>query len=129
MQTFKKEERLCNKSTINILFFKGKSFFIHPLKVIWMPTDKDIKFPAQVLISVSKRNFKKAVDRNHIKRLMREAYRKNKYLLYNALDNNHKKLTFTIIYATKDIITYEELERKIIQVLNQLISEHEKNTK
>jgi ribonuclease P protein component len=129
MQTFKKEERLCNKSAIENLFSKGKNYFIYPLKVIWISTEQDIKYPAQILISVSKRNFKKAVDRNYIKRLIREAYRKNKYLLYNALDDNHKKLTFTIIYAAKDIIAYDDLERKMIQVLNQLIMEHEKDTK
>ncbi len=129
MQTFKKEERLCNKSAIDQLFKKGKHFFVHPFKVIWLESDQDSTYPAQIMISVSKRNFKKAVDRNYIKRIIRETYRKNKQFLYETLETKHKKLTFTLIYTAKEVIAYDELDRRMIQLLNQLISEHEKDTK
>ena len=125
MFTFKKEERLCKKTTIDNLFDNGQSFFIYPCKVIWLESTEDMKYPAQVLINVPKRNFKKAVDRNYIKRIIREAYRKNKKLLYEALELKQKKLNFAIIYSAKEIIDYHELEQKIILMLNRLIQEHE----
>lgn len=128
MQTFKKEERLCSKKTINILLKQGTSFNIPPFKVIWLKIDeleqiKDFKnkYPAQVLISVSKRNFHKAVDRNKIKRLIREAYRKNKTLLYKSLNEKNKKCAFMILYIENDIMPYNEIESKILLVLQRLI--------
>ncbi len=127
MLTFKKEERLCKKSSINNLFNNGQDFFLYPLKIIWEQTDEERKFPVQVLVSVSKRNFKKAVDRNYIKRIIREGYRKNKHLLYEALEAKQKKINFAIIYTAKEIIACQELEQKIIQLLDRLIQEYEAN--
>lgn len=125
MFTFKKEERLCRKISIDHLFHNGQSFFVYPLKIIWEQIEEERKSPVQVLISVSKRNFKKAVDRNYIKRIIREAYRKNKPALYESSIARGKNLNFAIIYTAKEIIAYEELEKKIIQMLNRLIQEHE----
>lgn len=127
MFTFKKEERLCRKTSIDNLFKNGQDFFAYPLKVIWEQCEEEREFPVQVLISVSKRYFKKAVDRNYIKRIIREAYRKNKNLLYDDLLAKQKKINFAILYTAKEIISYEELERKIIHLLKRLIEEHDKN--
>lgn len=125
MFTFKKEERLCRKTSIDHLFKNGQSFFVYPLKIIWEQIEEERKSPVQVLINVSKRNFKKAVDRNYIKRIIREAYRKNKPALYEIIIARGKNLNFAIIYTAKEIIAYEELEKKIIKMLNRLIQEHE----
>jgi ribonuclease P protein component len=132
-QTFTKAERLCSKRLIDKLFTQGKSFFIYPCKVIYCrvgPHDKfSAAYPVKVLISVSKRNFKRAVDRNKIKRLLRESYRRNKALLYEALGEQEQNLTIGIIFTGKSIPTYDELEKKIIQALHRLILKLKENKK
>jgi ribonuclease P protein component len=80
-------------------------------------------YPAKVLISVSKRNFKRAVDRNHIKRLVREAYRKNKNILCEASNTENCRTTWVIglIHTGNVIPEYEEVEKKIILILQELL--------
>lgn len=128
MQTFNKSERLCGKKIIDELFADGDGFFAYPFKIIWIKKADENSQPAKVLITVSKRNFKKAVDRNKIKRLIREVYRKNKYILYERLNDSNFNINFAIIYTAKQIIQYSELEVKIINMLNRLILEYEKTT-
>ena len=120
-QTFKKEERLSSKKSIALLFADGDSFFQYPFKVIFKKEQTTHPFPVQLLISVSKRNFKKAVDRNKIKRLVREAYRTNKHLLYEGVNNNKGSLLLGFIYTAKTIPEYKEVESKIILILQRLI--------
>ncbi len=126
-QTFTKTERLCNKRLIDKLFNKGKPFFQYPFKVIYCQVENTDNFkgvhPAKVFISVSKRTFKRAVDRNRIKRLIRESYRRNKALLYEALDKRGQKLTIGIIFTGKAAPTYDELGGGIIQAIHRLIVE------
>ncbi len=121
-QTLKKEERLNEKKLIERLFKEGKSFFQFPFKVVYLPLDVSDVYPAKVLISVSKRNFKRAVDRNHIKRQVREAYRKNKFILKQAegSGNSGKVLVVAFIYSTPKLLPYQDIERKIIIVLQLL---------
>ena len=129
-QTFTKEERLYEKKLLEQLFKDGKSFFIFPFKVFVFPLKTTAKYPAKVLISVPKRNFKRAVDRNRIKRLVREAYRHNKYILWPP----GKKagciypLLIGLIYTAKVHLDYEEVERKIILILQQLLEKNEQVT-
>jgi ribonuclease P protein component len=125
LQTFKKEERLRDKKSIKKLFDKGHSFYIGPFKVIWINADLEGIFPAKILITASHRNFKNAVDRNRVKRITREAYRKNKSVLYEKLDGSKKKITFMLIYTGKIIIPYKEVEDKIILILQRLAKENE----
>lgn len=127
MFTLKKQERLRSKLSIQKLFKSGHHFNIYPLKIIWIFSEKKRTFPVQVLISVPKNNFKKAVDRNYIKRIIKESYRQNKHILYDKLIFSEKNLNFAIIYLSKEIIKYHDLEKKIIRMLNRLIKEHEKN--
>ena len=117
MQTFTKAERLSSKVEIDKLLETGKSFNCGFFKIIWKET-KEGNAPAQIVISVPKRLFKKAVDRNRLKRMTREAYRKNKNILYNDLKN--KKVLLMFIYKVKTIVEYKELEEKIIVALQQL---------
>lgn len=125
MQTFKKEERLCSRTLIKELFDNGSSFTVYPFKAIWENTTFEEHYPVKVIISVSKRNFKRAVDRNRIKRLIREAYRKNKIILYEALKRHDKKCLLAIIYTAKHEMSYKEIELKIILTLQRLIKENE----
>ena len=78
-------------------------------------------YPAKALITIPKRNFKKAVDRNRIKRLVRESYRKNKALLYEELDSQALKITVAFIFTSKKSPSFDEIEKKIIQAIHRLI--------
>ncbi len=127
METFKKEERLCNKIAIESLFKKGKTSFYYPFSIKWLLNQSISKSPAQILIVVSKRNFKKAVDRNRIKRLIREAYRKNKHILYQMLKAKNINVSFAFIYTEKEILNYKSIEDKIILTLQRLIKEINKS--
>ncbi len=119
MQTFTKAERLSSKVAIDKLLETGKSFNCGFFKIIWKETTEGIA-PAQIVISIPKRLFKKAVDRNRLKRITREAYRKNKNILYDHLKN--KKILLMFIYKTKTLVDYKEMEEKIIIALQQLSS-------
>ena len=125
LQKFKKEERLSEKKIINELFERGYAFHITPFKVLWMETNFESRFPAKIMITVSNRNFKKAVGRNRIKRITREAYRKNKSMLYEKFEGSAKKIAFILIYTGKIIIPYKEVEDKIILILQRLATENE----
>jgi ribonuclease P protein component len=119
--TFTKEERLCNKKLIDELFRKGSSFLCYPFKVSWLLADETQLFPAQVLFSVPKKRFKHAVDRNLIKRRMRETYRLYKQQhLYSGLQDAGKRIAFSIGYVGKDISSYELMDKKMLKLLNEL---------
>ncbi|MBS1501127.1 MAG: ribonuclease P protein component [Bacteroidetes bacterium] len=119
--TFTKEERLCNKKLIDELFHKGSSFLCYPFKVSWLVVDEAQQFPAQVLFSVSKKRYKRAVDRNLIKRRLREAYRLHKQQkLYTCLNENQKKIVFSIGYIGKEIAEYGLIEKKMLKLLAEL---------
>lgn len=122
-QTFKKPERLCSKKALEALFEKGSSFYNFPFQVVWMESRMEITFPAQVAFSVSKKLFKRAVRRNLIRRRIKEAYRRNKHILYQYLENTDKKIIFIIIYKGDIVPDYHSVERSVIQIIEKLISE------
>ena len=123
MLTFRKKERLCNFTSINTLFAKGHSFFIHPFKVVWMEVADDSNSVSQLLISVPKRNFKRAVDRNLIKRQIREAFRLNKEELYSFLGTENRKCSLAIVFVAKTKVPYTELDAVLILALKRLVRE------
>lgn len=123
MQTFRKKERLCNFTSINTLFAKGHSFFIHPLKVIWLETTTNTDSPVQLLISAPKRNFKRAVDRNLIKRQIRESFRRNKEELYTCLGSDNRKCLLAIVFSAKSKVSYTELDAALNLALKRLVNE------
>ena len=125
-QTLKKEERLHSKKLIQQLFSEGDSFFAYPFKVIYKEVAEVNKFPIQVLISVSKKKFKSAVKRNKIKRLFREAYRKNKSIIYEQMATPEKTLVVGFIYVADTIMDYQQIEKKIILILQRLKNRDEK---
>ncbi len=119
--TFTKEERLCNKRLIDELFHNGSSFLCYPFKVSWLIVDELELSPAQVLFSVAKKRYKRAVDRNLVKRRMREAYRLHKQqYLYSPLGDAGKKIVFSIGYIGKEISPYDFIEKKMLKLLAQL---------
>ena len=121
MQTFKKEERLCNKRLIDELFHNGSSFLCYPFKASWLIVDGTQQVPVQVLFSVAKKRYKRAVDRNLLKRRMREAYRLHKQeSLYRALDEAGKSIILSISYIGKEINEYPLIEKKMLKLFSQL---------
>jgi ribonuclease P protein component len=120
MQTFSKNERLCSKPLIDQLIQKGNSFNGFPFKIIWMELQES-SAPVKIVISVPKRNFKRAVDRNRIKRLIREAYRKNKHTLIERVGD--KKIALLLVFTSKTFMDYGVIEEKIKNVMNRLSNE------
>jgi ribonuclease P protein component len=113
--TFRKVERLTKEKSIQELFEKGSSFYLFPFKVFFL-VNPDQEYPVnQLLFSVSKKNFKRAVDRNLIKRRMREAYRLQK----DALPAS-PRLILGFIYTNKEILLFEEMKKKILLSFNKL---------
>ena len=121
--SFRKDEFLRKKKLIDRLFAEGTSFFIYPFRIFWLPTPLETNFPAQILISVTKRVFKKAVDRNRIKRQIREIYRINKHQLYEHFDKTQNQGVIAIIYTANVQLPSEEMEVKIKAVIKRLITE------
>ena len=119
-----KTERLCSTKPITELFENGNAFTINPFRVIWKEKNWSENSNAKIAISIPKKSFKKAVTRNLLKRRVREAYRLNKHILYNYLDNNNKQIIFIIIYLEKEVLDYHEIENKIIVILQRLIKDH-----
>jgi ribonuclease P protein component len=118
MQTFTKSERLCSKVIIDDVFGTGKTIVGPSFKLIWKKAESIQPVSVQILITVPKRNFKKAVDRNKIKRRIREIYRKNKQIIYQQAKSQSYYLM--LIYTGKDIIEYKEAEEKIIKLFERL---------
>lgn len=116
--TLGKEERLKSRKLIERLYTEGKSVKVFPFRIVYLQTEHISNFPAQVGVSVPKRNFKRAVDRNRIKRLMREAYRLNKYIVYLNID---KPYVFMISYLAKDEWKYAYIEDKMQKLLTLFI--------
>jgi len=121
--TLGKEERLKSKKLIESLYQKGSSVKVFPLRMIFLQTAHTSNFPAQVGISVAKRNFKLAVDRNRIKRLMRESYRLQKGIVYNHLENPY---VFMISYIGKAEVPYQELFLKMEKLLGLFLDQTKK---
>lgn len=130
--TLKKGERLHSKKLIDLLFQKKDQikFVGHPIILIAKKIEGDtsLKFPAQILFSVSKKKIKRAVDRNLIKRRLREGYRKNKNNLYSLLESKNQQFIISIIYIGAEPESTKHLEEKIIVLLNRLINEIEKSS-
>lgn len=122
MQTLTKAERLRSRKTISLLFEKGKSINIHPLKMLWAETPNKEGSVLQFGVAVPKKNFKRAVDRNRLKRRMREAMRKNKKPVKDFLGERNNPCALMLVFTGKEQVPYKEIEDKIIVILQRFIS-------
>ncbi|OMQ12392.1 ribonuclease P protein component [[Flexibacter] sp. ATCC 35103] len=116
--TYPKNERLKSKTTIGLLFSEGKSVSKYPLRLVYREAEVDADEKIKMGVSVSKKYFKKAVDRNYFKRVLRETYRLNKHLL---LDNIQQPYSLMFFYQTKDKLSYEEINTKTIQLFEKFL--------
>ena len=115
----KKDDRLKSRTPINRLFSKGKSFSSFPFRILWLNVENEIGLKAG--FSASTKNFKKATDRNKIKRLMREAYRLQKNDLAFHLSTSDKALHLFFIYTGKDVPTYDLIFEKTGTVFKRVL--------
>lgn len=120
--TYPKNEKLKSKITIDLLFSKGKSVSKYPLRLVFVESDfgipEDSEQKIKMGVSVSKKHFKHAVDRNYFKRVLRETYRLNKHIL---IDNLDKKYAMMFFYQTKERLSYEEINTKTIQLFEKFV--------
>lgn len=111
--TLSKSERLDKKKVIDKMFSGGaRSFSVFPLRVVYLPAE-ELEAPVAILVSVSKRRFKRAVKRNRVKRQIREAYRKNKHVLLKALDGKGRRLAVAFIYLSDRLTHSAEIEERM----------------
>jgi ribonuclease P protein component len=126
-QSLPKAYKLCSLKKIEQLYTQGHLLKAFPLRVLFL-LEKQTNLDAndtsfQVLFSAPKRRFKRAHDRNYIKRLMREILRKNKSVLEQHLQAQNKKLTFSLTFVADERPNYQLLEQKLCKVIDQLIKE------
>ena len=114
--TYPKKEKLKSKTTIDLLFSEGNSVSKFPLRLVYVENKEENAELMKMGVSVSKKYFKKAVDRNYFKRVLRETYRLNKHIL---IDNLEKPYAFMFFYQTKERLSYKEIEEKTIQLFQK----------
>lgn len=115
---FKKCEKLKSKKSFDQLFSEGKSVKAFPLRLVYVPLGEGSECH-KIGVSAPKRSFKRAVDRNRLKRLMREAFRKNKFLI----DNTSTKYALLFLYTGKTIEPYDCLFSAVEKILHKFIEQ------
>ena len=119
--TLGKEERLRSNLSIQELLKQGKSVYSFPLKIYWdFSPDIHQEYPARVAVIVPKSKFRRAVDRNLMKRRLREAYRLNKSILYESLEERNQKIQLIILLLSDEFIPFSQLEKRTQEILLQL---------
>lgn len=120
--TLSKEERICSKKLINELFTgNGRSMTAFPLRVVFMKrTIVDDQPRAAMLVSVPKRYFKHAVDRNRVKRQVREAFRRNKSIITQNLTDDHEAVAMAFVWLTNEKLPSSEVENRMVRLLTRI---------
>ncbi len=114
--SYPKSEKLKSKKTIDLLFTEGQSVSKYPLRLVYVENSLEEVEKIKMGVSVSKKYFKKAVDRNYFKRVLRECYRLNKKILLDKIDKPH---AFMFLYQTKERLSYQEIHEKTIQLFEK----------
>lgn len=120
--TYPKNEKLKSRTTIDRMFTEGKTVSKYPLRLVYIPLENIEDVPLKMGVSVSKKHFKKAHDRNYFKRVLRETYRHHKHIIINRLD---KPYAFMFFYQTKDRLSFEEINTKTIQLFEKFAAQEQ----
>jgi ribonuclease P protein component len=118
--SYPKNEKLKSRTAIAELFNSGKSVTKFPLRLVYAPAENTAAVPLQMGVSVSKKYFKKAHDRNYFKRVLRETYRLNQHILKDCIN---KPYAFMFFYQSKDRLTFEEINAKTIQLFEKFAAQ------
>ena len=118
---FGKPEKLKSKKLIGQLIREGNSITKFPIKLYYLPTSAEQNVRVKTAVTVSKKNFKRAVHRNKIKRLMREGYRLNKHLIFNNIEGN---FAFLILYLGKELPAYRDVEDSLKGIFRKFVNEN-----
>lgn len=120
--SFKKGERITSRKILSSLFTKGESVYVHPLRILYRRSSGD-RYPAAFAVSVPKRLFRKAVDRNLLKRRIREAYRMKKPGFYSGLNAMGRQVHLVILYQDQKKFDYFSIEDALRKGLEKLLQE------
>ena len=125
-----KYERICKENDIKMLFDRGVGLSVYPYRVVFLFHD-DESHPAtvRVLVSVSKKRFHHAVSRNRVKRLVREAWRRNKAPLYEICEKDNISLDVALVYTATVIHSYEEMLKKTQKAVQEILKKYESHSK
>lgn len=120
--SFAKTERICSKKIIKNLIVQNNTLFVYPFKCYYSIENTDNQDNSnQIVVSISKKIFKKAVDRNLLKRRTKEAYRIHKYGIIDSEDQiNNIQYKVLFVYIAKEILTYQQIEKSLVQILKML---------
>lgn len=120
LQSFKKAERITSKLLIDRLFNgEGFSMVVFPFRVVYIRIPKG-EVPVSILVSVPKKRFHKAVDRNRMKRLTREAYRRQKQILWNAMEESDESIAIAFICIASSLCTYANVYKSMNKILTRI---------
>lgn len=117
---YPKAEKLKSKTTIDLLFSKGKSVGKYPLRLVFVEITEDGIQQNKTGVSVSKKYFKKAVDRNYFKRVLRETYRHNKHILHTG---DSRSFAFMLLYQTKERLSFEQINQLTVEVFHKFAAQ------
>jgi ribonuclease P protein component len=121
LQSFKKKERLKSRKSIKLLFEEGKSIYQHPIKIVFsVYPETAFDVPAKFAFTVPKRSFKRAVDRNLLKRRLIESHRLNKQLLYEKIENNHVRIEAIIIYTASELQDFHSIQSSYCYLIQKI---------
>ena len=118
--TYPKKEKLKSRITIGRMFTEGKSVAKYPLRLVYIPLEEHEKSRIKMGVSVSKKYFKKASDRNYYKRVLRETYRHHKHILTAGIQ---KPFAFMLFYQTKDRLCFDEINEKTIKLFEKFAAQ------
>lgn len=117
--TFTKEERVTGAKRVDAIFASGRSFISYPLRVVFAQHEQSSLPSCSMLVTVPKKRIKKAVHRNRIKRLIREAYRLNKKLV-NDIELNEQSLDIAFVYIKDEGSDFKEIDKAMKKALTQV---------
>ena len=122
--TFKKSERLCSRILMDHLFQgDNRTASSYPIRAVFLPVEEAVQKGVSILISVPKKRFHDAVDRNRVKRQIREAYRKNKHALVEQVAQSGRGLLVAFIYVSAEIESTEYMEKRVVRLLDKIGAE------